>query len=190
MPLVTALYDANVLYPAPLSDLFMWLAAGGLVQAKWSDAIHEEWIRNLLADRPEVHTRERLERTRDLMNRHAGDCLVVGYEHLIPTLNGIDPGDRHVAAAAIVGGVKVIVTRNLKHFPADVLTHHGLRPEHPDDFVAGLFEIDPGAVCAAVRSQRATLKNPPRTAEELLTTFVNNGLVRTVELLRPLAAEL
>lgn len=77
MPLVTALYDANVLYPAPLRDLLMRVAAAGLVQAKWTDAIHEEWIRSLLADRPDKHTRERLERTRDLMNRHAGDCLVV-----------------------------------------------------------------------------------------------------------------
>lgn len=112
------------------------------------------------------------------------------YDHLIPTLDGIDAGDRHVAAAAITGGAEVIVTRNLKQFPTDVLARHGLRPEHPDEFVAGLFGLDPAAVCAAVRGQRADLKNPPRTAEELLATFVNNGLVRTAELLRPMAAEL
>ncbi len=86
---ITALYDANVLYPAPLSDLFMWLAQVDLVQPKWSAAIHEEWIRNLLANRPDL-TREKLEGRRDQMNAHAGDCLVNGYEHLIPTLTDID----------------------------------------------------------------------------------------------------
>lgn len=39
---VTADYDANILYPAPLRDLFIRLAQAGLVQAKWTDAIHEE----------------------------------------------------------------------------------------------------------------------------------------------------
>ena len=32
-------------------------------------------------------TRAQLERTRDLMNAHVGDALVIGYEELIPSLN-------------------------------------------------------------------------------------------------------
>lgn len=35
----TAIYDANVLYPAPLRDLFVRLAQAGLVRARWTDAI-------------------------------------------------------------------------------------------------------------------------------------------------------
>ena len=49
---ITAVYDANILYPAPLRDLFMRLAEVGLVRARWTDAIHEEWMRNVLADNP------------------------------------------------------------------------------------------------------------------------------------------
>ena len=63
----TAIYDSCVLYPAPLRDLLMWLALSDLFRARWSNDIHEEWIRNLLEDRPDL-TRERLERTRDKMN--------------------------------------------------------------------------------------------------------------------------
>jgi len=37
-------YDACVLYPAPLRDLLMYLALTDLFRAKWTDTIHEEWI--------------------------------------------------------------------------------------------------------------------------------------------------
>jgi len=73
-----AVLDANVLYPAPLRDFFMRLAVK-LYQPKWTDKIHEEWIRNVLKDRPDL-TLAQLTRTRELMNRHGGTCLVTGYE--------------------------------------------------------------------------------------------------------------
>jgi hypothetical protein len=37
-------YDACVLYPAPLRDLLMWLANTGLFAARWSDQIQDEWV--------------------------------------------------------------------------------------------------------------------------------------------------
>lgn len=43
----TAVYDACVLYPAPLRSLLMYLALTDLFRAKWTDAIHEEWMRNV-----------------------------------------------------------------------------------------------------------------------------------------------
>ena len=41
------LYDACVLYPAPLRDLLMQLALTDLFRARWSDAIHDECTRFL-----------------------------------------------------------------------------------------------------------------------------------------------
>jgi hypothetical protein len=40
----TALFDANVLYPAPLRDVLMQLAVTDLFRAKWSADIHREWM--------------------------------------------------------------------------------------------------------------------------------------------------
>jgi hypothetical protein len=57
----TALYDACVLYPAPLRDLLMELAQTGLFHARWSNQIHEEWIENLLLKEPN-RVRSKLER--------------------------------------------------------------------------------------------------------------------------------
>lgn len=54
MPSSRVLYDANVLFPAPLRDLLMHLALLKLLRAKWTNKIHEEWIRNVLKKRPEV----------------------------------------------------------------------------------------------------------------------------------------
>ncbi len=39
---ITAVYDANVLYPAPLRDLFIRLAYAGMVRGRWAEAIHDE----------------------------------------------------------------------------------------------------------------------------------------------------
>src|SRR4051794_12566422 len=96
----TAVYDANVLYPAPLRDFLMHLALTDLFKARWTNDIHDEWIRNVLKDRPDL-TLEQLTRTKELMNAHARDCVVEGYRELIPALELSDPDDRHVLAAAI-----------------------------------------------------------------------------------------
>ena len=42
MTKIVALYDANVLYPAPLRDLLMQLAFDELIQARLTNTIHDE----------------------------------------------------------------------------------------------------------------------------------------------------
>jgi hypothetical protein len=178
-----AFYDANVLYPSELRNLLMHLAMTGLFRAKWSAAIHEEWMSNLLENRPDL-TREKLERTRLLMDRHATDALVTGYEDLIPGLQLPDPTDRHVVAAAIRGRTDVIVTMNLKDFPAEILAPFGLEAQHPDEFILHLLDLAPGAVLAAAQDHRRSLKNPPKSADEYLETLERQGLTQTASVLR------
>lgn len=175
-------YDANVFYPAPLRDLLMHLAQTGLFRAKWTEAIHDEWTRNLLKDRPELDPK-RVERTRDLINQAVPDCLVKGYEPLIPSLTLPDPDDRHVLATAIRCNADAIITFNRRDFAASVLQIYDLEALHPDDFIVDLMDLDRLRVLEAVKRQRAGLKHPPKTAEELLETLVQQGLPRTVALL-------
>lgn len=54
----------------------------------------------------------------------------------------------------------------------------------PDDFLLSLFDAGPGYVCAAVKRQREGLRNPPKTAEELLATLESQGLLQTATRLR------
>jgi len=179
----TVVYDACVLYPAPLRDFLMRLALTDLFRARWTDLIHEEWIRNVLAQRPDLKP-EDLERTRTLMNAHVRDCLVTGFEHLIPSIELPDPDDRHVVAAAIHSGASLIVTFNVRDFPHDQLKRYNLAAQHPDDFVFDLLDLHPAQVCEAAANHRRSLKNPPKTGDEYLDTLLKQGLTQTVGLLR------
>ncbi len=183
---VTAVYDANILYPALVRDLFIRLAQADLVRARWTETIHDEWIRSVLKDNPHISA-SRLARTRAKMNASLRDCLVTGYEHLIPSLKLPDPDDRHVLAAGIHGEADVIVTCNLGDFPAAILSAYGIEAVHPDEFAASLFERAPDSVCAAVKRQRASLTNPPKSVSEFLATLDRHGLRKTAALLAQLA---
>jgi predicted nucleic acid-binding protein len=178
-------YDACVLYPAPLRDLLIRIARKGLVRAKWTDAILDECFRSILANEPERKP-ESLARTRALMNLAVADCLVTGYQDLIESIKLPDPDDRHVVAAAVRCGAQVIVTANTKDFPRESLAGFELEAVHPDDFVLDCIDLSAAAVLAAVREQAETLKNPPMTASEVLERLQANGLAQSVAKLREL----
>lgn len=181
--------DACTLYPAPLRDLLMRLTVHRLIRARWSHLVHEEWITAVLRSRPDL-ARAQLERTRDLMNLHAEDCLVVGFEHRIDTLELPDPNDRHVLAAAIEGQAEAVITWNLADFPEQTLDAHGLRVLTPDALLGDLLARDFDETIRVMRSHRASLKNPPRTGAQYLETLEQQGLRRTVECVRAAGADL
>lgn len=180
---LVAIFDANVIYPAPLRDLLMGFAVAGLFRARWTDEIHREWIGNLLANEPH-RERVKLERTRELMNKAVLDCLITGYEEIIETLTLPDSDDRHVLAAAICGRADVIVTFNLKDFPKPVLDTFEIEAIHPDDFICHLLDFEPSQVCDALKAQRERLKNPPKSAEEFLAMIEKQNLPQTSERLK------
>jgi hypothetical protein len=91
-----------------------------------------------------------------------------------------------VLAAAIVGGADVIVTRNLRDFPEEVLARYEIEAQHPDIFVRHLIDLSPVAVLEAMREQLAALTRPPVAADELFATFEKLGLVETTTKLRRL----
>jgi len=185
MAMLVAFFDANVLYPAELRSFLMYLALIGVFRAKWSHDVHEEWISNLLLNRPDL-TRQQLERTRALMDRSAVDALVTGYESLIPQLILPDEDDRHVLAAAIHAGANVIVTKNLKDFPMEAVQEFNIEPQHPDEFILHLLEFAPEDVCDAAETHCRSLKNPPKTMVEYLAMLEAQGLSKTVTVLRTL----
>ena len=76
------------------------------------------------------------------------------------------------------------MTYNLTDFPRETLARFDIEALHPDDFLVGLLDVAPGAVCATVKRQRESLRNPPKTAEELLATLESQGLTQAVARLR------
>ncbi len=167
----------------------MELATAELFRAKWTWTIHEEWMRNLHHNRPDLSL-ERLRHVCDLMNDNAPDCLVEEYEHLIPAISLPDPDDRHVLAAAIHARADAIITFNLRDFPAAELEKFKLEAIHPDDFISYQFDLHEAAVVIAAQRCLFRLKNPPKTADEYLRTLQAQSLPKTVAALRPYAAVL
>ena len=175
MPKFTVVYDACVLYPAPLRDFLMQLAISDLFRACWTEQIHDEWIGNLCMNRPDLKE-EHLQRTRTLMDKHALDALVTGYQDLIESLFLPDPKDRHVLAAAIRAGASAIVTYNLSDFPASELEKYNIEAIHPDDFIFHQIHLSELTVLQAARTHRARLKNPPKSVEDYLAALEAQSL--------------
>ena len=127
-------------------------------------------MRSGLENRPNL-SREQLERTRTLMDSHVRDALVTGYEPLIEGLSLPDLVDRHVLAAAIRTGADLILTFNLKDFPADALSPFEIEAQHPDDFLLHQLSLDQAKVLTVLRTQRESLRNPPKKSLEFLDTL-------------------
>lgn len=183
MAAYTVVLDACVMYPAPLRSYLMYLAQTGLYRARWTEQIHDEWTRNLLANRPDL-SKDKLQRVCQLMNQHVPDCLVDGYVPLIDGIELPDDDDRHVVAAAIKGQAEGIITFNLKDFPDEQLSSLGLSAIHPDEFLSDMFELDPSKSVLAAQNQRRSLKNPPLTAAEYLEVLQKQKFPTLVSKLR------
>ncbi|CZG43752.1 TPA: PIN domain-containing protein [Legionella pneumophila] len=162
--------DACILYPAPIRDLLMELALNDLLQLKWSHKVLNEWIDNLLENRPDL-SRERLEKTVAGMNNALLDCLVEDYETMEAKLTLPDVDDRHVLAAAIVSKSKFIITANLKDFPNKYLSTFKIKACHPDDLFLRLANKNKESFAASVKSCYKKLRRPPQTLEQYILTL-------------------
>lgn len=179
----TVVYDANVLYPNVLRDVLIRLGQSGLVHARWTDQILDEVFRNLAQNRSDIEA-STLTRLRKLMNDAIPDCLITGYESLIPALTLPDKDDRHVVAAAIRAGAQVVVTANLRHFPEEELGKFGIEAMHPDEFVMDLFNLDGVRVHQAISATAAAWSNPPGTPADVCDRLVAADLPISAAALR------
>ena len=157
---VTAFLDACVLWPLPLADFALRAAAAGLCRVRWSPDVQREWARALARQRPGVDG-GMLDARNAAMNAALPDAMVTGYTALIESVSLPDADDRHVLAAALHGGAEVIVTYNLRDFPARALARLGLRAQHPDDFLRQRFDAAPAEFSVIARQIVAAWDDPP-----------------------------
>lgn len=177
------IYDANVLYGNEVRDLLIRIAQSGLVRARWTNEILGEVLRNLAVNRPDIPA-DKLPVLRERMNAAIPGVLVENYENLIEGLKLPDTDDRHVLAAAIKTGAEIIVTSNLKDFPADVLAAYGMEAKSPDDFVLDQIDLDDGIVRDCVHQIANSRTRPPKTFATILDALERAGLVESASALR------
>jgi hypothetical protein len=169
--------DTCVLFPQTLRDVLLTAAESGLYLPLWSSSVLDELERNLIEDRG--LTPRQATRLREAMIGALPDSTVSGYHYLIPAMTN-DGGDRHVLAAAVLGGAEIIVTENLRHFPAAACEPHNIRPRSVDDFLSGLLSADHERVCVVLRSIERDRKNLPLAEIVRLIGIVAPRFVRGV----------
>ncbi|MCL2455547.1 MAG: PIN domain-containing protein [Micrococcales bacterium] len=181
MPTVVV-YDANVLYPSTLRDVLIRVGLARLVQPKWTEQILDETFRNLRTNRPDLDAAQ-LERTRTLMNVALRDVMVTGYERRIDTLSLPDPDDRHVLAAAIQAEAELIVTKNLRDFPAEALLPLGIEAQHPDMFLSALHHDYPDVLATIITEIADAWCTADATPARVLNSFAADA-PKTAALIR------
>lgn len=157
---LVAVLDACVLVPAALCDFLLRAASAGLYHLRWTNDILDEVRRTLVADLG--RSQAQADRRIAAMQQAFPTALVTLDRQVIDAMpNAVDAKDRHVVAAAVVSHAPIIVTSNLRDFPAPALTPLSIEPQSPDDFLQELFTLDGDAVRSVLQRQAAALVNPP-----------------------------
>ena len=148
-----AVLDTSMLWPSLQRDFLLSLAAEGSYSARWSTAIldeltHHEAKKLIERGTPEGKAERAAQRLIDQMSTAFDDALVTDWEPLEGTYGLPDPDDEHVVGAAVMGKSEVIVTENLKHFPAAKL---------PASIRAVPARTSPTTPCGSTSHRRAGL---------------------------------
>jgi hypothetical protein len=144
--MVKAFLDTCVLFPPRLRALLLGLADRDLFAPVWSAGVAAEWAHLSARRDPDAAAALPALLVR-MAARWPGGHAARGAPDL---LDLPDAGDAHVLAAAVAGGAALIITLNLRDFPARALAPHGLRAESPDAFILSLWLASPGPVEAEV----------------------------------------
>lgn len=170
---LAALLDANTLFSAPLRDTLLRAADKGLYRPHWSDEILEEVRRNLIATGRS--TEEQAQRLIGTIQTYFPEAAATGYEPLVPTMSN-QLKDRHVLAAAVVSKAEIIVTLNLRDFPAESLSPFGIAALSPDRFLTDLFKMAPDVMAQIIREQSSDLLRPPQDVRRVLSKLERHAL--------------
>ena len=174
------LLDACVLFPTVMREMLIGTAAAGGFVPLWSPRIVEEWAR----------ATHRLGRGAEGIARAEIALLRAGWPEaevapdpaLSETLSLPDPNDRHVLAAAIVGGAEALLTLNRQDFPTRTLTRHGLIRRDPDGLLLELSE-EGAAVAEVAEAVQARAEAESGRAQPLRPLLKRAGLPRLAKAL-------
>lgn len=190
----TAVLDTNVLWPSLQRDFLLSMVAFGMYRPLWSDAIleeleHHEALKLTRRGTDPDAAATSAARLVGVVRTAFDDALVTGWEPLDGTFGLPDRDDEHVLAAAVAGGASMIVTDNLRHFPARLIPA-GIEALTAKEFAATTVESDPAVAATALRAISARYRNPPRTSLDLLDILATRYGMKDVDaLIRPLLSE-
>lgn len=185
----TAFVDACSLAGALKRNLLLSLAEAEFFRVRWSDQVlteAEKAIAEILEKKGVPDAAERAKRARTAMHTAFEEATVEKYDKFLCVADGLpDANDAHVLAAALKTRAHILVTDNLKHFPADFLAPLNVEAFSTDQFLANTISLEPGKAVAAIRHMRLRFNKPEKEAKALFIDMEASGLFETVDVLRP-----
>lgn len=168
--------DACVLVPIVKADLLLSLADARMFVPLWSDRILDEAERAIVKVSDGRITPERAKKRTANMKCAFEDAEITNWEPLERCIQELpDCDDRHVVAAAVKGGAALIVTDNVKDYPADVLSEWDLEVKSSDEFLLDVLGLHRGRGINCLIEMSERRKNPPTTVSELLDLLERAG---------------
>ncbi|MEK6420283.1 MAG: hypothetical protein V4801_11800 [Burkholderia gladioli] len=180
MPL-PVLPDANVLFSATLRDIFMWLHVHRCIQLRWSRQIDDEWRRNVIKHNRMTATQVRC--CVDAMRIVVPDWEITGHERHARRFDAVDPNDRHVAAAAYRWSsmqsarqpiAVVLVTHNMRHFPAKAFASSAVTRSSPDQVLTRLATHETDHVMTAINAAQQRYRMPAISRTAFVDALMRN----------------
>lgn len=142
----TAFVDACSLASALKRNLLLSLAEAEFFRLRWSSPVLDESetaIEEILTGKGFADAAARAERARASMEAAFEDAMVTDFDNFLPVAAGLpDPNDHHVVAAAAKTEAAMIVTENLKDFPAAILSDLNMEAKSADAFIADTIALD------------------------------------------------
>ncbi|MCC5991126.1 MAG: PIN domain-containing protein [Rhodobacteraceae bacterium] len=160
-----AVLDACVLYPTVLREILVGVAARGGFAPLWSARILAEWQHAAARLGPEGAAIASGEIA--ALRARWPDAERPADPALEAQLDLPDAADTHVLATAISGQAALIITLNLRDFPARALVPHGIAARSPDDVLMALWVDAPDGVEGAVSAAQAATEAASGRAQPL-----------------------
>ncbi len=176
--------DTNVLFPFSIMDLVLGMAEDGIHEFIWSNDLLDEWERVIVQNnqRSAESAASIVAAIRDFFED--GEILTTSYAADVDNMPSADLDDRKHIAAAKVGRATVLLTRNLKHFPAEPLSEMSIRVLDADTYMCEQLTSSPEQMLWTVTRIASEKRRPTMTVGELLATLSNAGVPEFAERFR------
>lgn len=160
MTISVVLTDANILFSRTLRDYVLYAADEGAIGVHWSSQVLAEMSRNLRQNLG--LSQASTSRLEHLMNDYIEYALVeVDPVHLAAVeAVEMDAKDRHVLAAALSADADILLTDNIKDFPAQWMAGQGIELLTAGQLLTRLAEDFPTRCGQPTRRPCATRPSP------------------------------
>jgi hypothetical protein len=143
--------DACVLYPPLVRGILLGAAQAGVFAPRWSRRVLDEW-RIAAARKGGLAAEGSVEAIAGRMAESFPEAEVSPKPGVEMAIDLPDPADAHVLAGAVAAGAHILVTFNLRDFPARKLAGFGIEPRHPDGFLWECLSKHPDSMAGAIRA--------------------------------------